>query len=53
VKTLENISDHDPSSGAEATSLLDVICTFDFVLNLDEVIVTEFAHKSPRKLNWL
>lgn len=34
-----NISDHDPSSGAEATSLLGVICRFDFVfnlLNLDE-----------------
>ena len=44
VKTLEDISDHDPSSGAEATSLLGVICTFDFVFNLlnfDELFATE------------
>ena len=43
IKSLQKIADEDPSSGAQAQSLLNSICTFDFVFNLvilDEVFNT-------------
>ena len=40
MKTLEDIADCDPGSGAEATPLLGSICSFDFIFNL--LILDEF-----------
>ena len=43
ITSLQKIADEDPSSGAQAQSLLNSICTFDFVFNLvilDEVFNT-------------
>ncbi len=43
ITSLQKITDEDPSSGAQAQSLLNSICTFDFVFNLvilDEVFNT-------------
>lgn len=43
IASLQKIADEDPSSGAQAQSLLNSICTFDFVFNLvilDEVFNT-------------
>ena len=43
ITSLQKIAEEDPSSGAQAQSLLNSICTFDFVFNLiilDEVFNT-------------
>ena len=49
IASLQKIADEDPSSGAQAQSLLNSICTFNFVFNLvilDEVFnITKILSK--------